>query len=151
MVVYIILVAAVAFIFGVAVGIRYMYDKYNQQMLDNLKTLEELKLGDAKLRGMLDALKIVRGIKDTTPPDIRDGSSYFLTPDDEEVTLAECPVGLFAYDGTLGMKTEYVTANGDGKYKIDAYIVSTGERFCISNGTLVKPCGVWIADGDEDE
>jgi hypothetical protein len=56
-----------AFIAGVAVGIRYMYNKYNQQMLNNLKTLEELKLGDAKIRGMLDALKTVNGIDDTTP------------------------------------------------------------------------------------
>lgn len=84
-------------------------------------------------------------------PEIPDGSSYFLTPEDMEVTLAECPVGLFVYDGVLGMKTEYmttcVTGTGENNYKIDAYIVDSGERFCISNDTLVKPCGVWVADG----
>lgn len=67
MIAYIILCMTFAFIVGMAVGIRYMYDKYNQQMLNNLKTLEELKLGNAKLRGMLDCLKTINGVDNTTP------------------------------------------------------------------------------------
>ena len=64
MIAYIILCMTVAFIAGVAVGIRYMHNKYNQQMLDNLKELEQLKLGDAKLRGMLKALQMIHGIEE---------------------------------------------------------------------------------------
>lgn len=83
-------------------------------------------------------------------PEIRDGSSYFLTPEDTAVTLAECPVGLFEYNGTLGMKTEYTTQRGPDGYVIDAYIVSSGERFCIESNAMVNPCSVWTAeDGDE--
>lgn len=83
-------------------------------------------------------------------PEIRDGSSYFLTPEDTAVTLAECPVGLFEYNGTLGMKTEYMTQRGPDGYVIDAYIVSSGERFCIESNAMVNPCSVWTAeDGDE--
>ena len=41
------------------------------------------------------------------------------------VTLAECPIGLFMAGGQLCLKTEY--GNNDGR--IDAYIVSTGEMF----------------------
>lgn len=87
----------------------------------------------------------LKWLKKENKPAISDGSSYFLTPEDHEVTLAECPVGLFEYDGTLGMKTEYCTEGKDG-YKIDAYIVDSGERFCISNDARVKPCGVWVAE-----
>lgn len=83
-------------------------------------------------------------------PEIRDGSSYFLTPEDTAVTLAECPVGLFEYNGTLGMKTEYMTPRGPDGYVIDAYIVSSGERFCIKSDAMVNPCSIWTAeDGDE--
>lgn len=64
MIAYIILCMTVAFIAGVAVGIRYMYNKYNQQMVNNLKELEQLKLGDAKLRGMLEALQMIHGIEE---------------------------------------------------------------------------------------
>lgn len=64
---YVILCSILAFITGIAISIRYMHNKYDQQMVGYLKELEELKLGDAKLRGMLDALKVVRGIDDTTP------------------------------------------------------------------------------------
>ena len=67
MIAYIILCMTVAFIAGVAVGIRYMHNKYNQQMLNNMKELEKIKLSDAKLRGMLDVLKTINGIDDTTP------------------------------------------------------------------------------------
>jgi hypothetical protein len=42
-----------------------------------------------------------------------------------KVTLAECPVGLFLYEGELCLKTEY----GNNEGRIDAYIVSSGELF----------------------
>ena len=41
------------------------------------------------------------------------------------VRLEKCPIGLFIYDGTLCLKTEY----GDNNGRIDAYIVSSGEFF----------------------
>lgn len=40
-------------------------------------------------------------------------------------SLAECPVGLFLFGNTLGVKTEYATNEG----RIDAYIVQSGEFF----------------------
>lgn len=44
----------------------------------------------------------------------------------DQVTLADCPIGLFvASSGELCLKTEY--GNNDGR--IDAYIVSSGEMF----------------------
>lgn len=43
----------------------------------------------------------------------------------EEVTLGECPIGLFMAGGELCLKTEY----GDNNGRIDAYIVSSGEFF----------------------
>lgn len=67
MIAYGILCAVLGYIIGMAAGIRYMHNKYNQQMHNHLKELEELKLGDAKIRGMLDALKTINGIDDTTP------------------------------------------------------------------------------------
>jgi phytoene dehydrogenase-like protein len=43
-----------------------------------------------------------------------------------EITLAECPVGLFVTQGgTLCLKTEYIDNDG----VISAYIVATGEMF----------------------
>lgn len=86
---------------------------------------------------------------DRSIPKISDDSSYFLTPENAEITLAECPVGLFEYEGTLGMKTEYCTNTITGT-KIDAYIVSTGERCCIDNYAMVKPCSIWVADGGDE-
>lgn len=48
----------------------------------------------------------------------------------EEVTLAECPVGLFMFKGLLCMKTEYETVNRVSSCsQSDAYIVSSGEYF----------------------
>lgn len=43
----------------------------------------------------------------------------------EEVTLAQCPIGLFWAGDELCLKTEY----GNNEGRIDAYIVSTGEFF----------------------
>ena len=43
----------------------------------------------------------------------------------DEVTLAECPIGLFMCHGELCLKTEY----GSNEGRIDAYIVSSGEMF----------------------
>lgn len=42
-----------------------------------------------------------------------------------EVTLAQCPIGLFWAGDELCLKTEY----GNNEGRIDAYIVSTGEFF----------------------
>ena len=42
-----------------------------------------------------------------------------------EVTLADCPIGLFVFEGELCLKTEY----GSNEGRIDAYIVSSGEFF----------------------
>lgn len=44
---------------------------------------------------------------------------------DEQVTLADCPIGLFERGGELCLKTEY----GNNEGRIDAYIVSSGEFF----------------------
>ena len=43
----------------------------------------------------------------------------------EEVTLADCPIGLFMKGTELCLKTEY----GNNEGRIDAYIVSSGEFF----------------------
>ena len=44
----------------------------------------------------------------------------------DQVTLADCPIGLFMSDsGELCLKTEY----GNNEGRIDAYIVSSGEFF----------------------
>lgn len=44
----------------------------------------------------------------------------------DEITLAECPVGLFLSEhNQLCLKTEY----GNNEGRIDAYIVSSGEFF----------------------
>ena len=102
----------------------------------NFKSNEEL----GKLNGYSDYWEV-------DPLDeVPDASSYYLTPqDDETCPLYECPVGLFEFEGILGMKTEYCTAISDGRYKIDAYVVSSGERFCISNDAMVKPCALYVA------
>ena len=78
-------------------------------------------------------------------PEITADCSYGITPKDVQVSLAECPVGLFEYNGILGMKTEYTTKIDEGKYIIDAYVVSSGERFCIDKNTKVRPCEAWMA------
>jgi hypothetical protein len=79
-------------------------------------------------------------------PEVADGSYYFMAPELFECSLADCPVGLFEHNGVLGMKTKYMTKVDKDKYRIDAYIVSTGECFGISNDTPVRPCSVWIAE-----
>ena len=43
----------------------------------------------------------------------------------DQVTLLECPIGLFMFGGELCLKTEY--RNNEGR--LDAYIVSSGEFF----------------------
>lgn len=40
-------------------------------------------------------------------------------------TLAECPPGLFIFNGGIGFKSEYSTPEGSP----DAYVVSSGEYF----------------------
>lgn len=44
---------------------------------------------------------------------------------DGKMTLEECPIGLFRYDGVLVLKTEYV----DGMGRCECYTVDGGERF----------------------
>jgi hypothetical protein len=43
----------------------------------------------------------------------------------KEVTLAECPPGLFVFDGTLCFKSAYYADYGSP----DAYVVSSGKYF----------------------
>lgn len=51
---------------------------------------------------------------------------WTLTPDNEPVTLLDCPVGLFLNSfGYVCLKTEY----GNNEGRIDAYIVDSGEFF----------------------
>ncbi len=58
-----------------------------------------------------------------------DASSKMDQPEDEhsitECTLAECPPGLFLFNGYLGFKSEYHTKAGQP----DAYCVESGEYF----------------------
>lgn len=86
-----------------------------------------------------------------------------------EVTLAQCPIGLFWSGDELCLKTEYGTNEG----RIDAYIVSSGEFFwgnqpqTIANQRMqmvvpVDPASIftrqqaerdtidWIGDGDRE-
>lgn len=47
-----------------------------------------------------------------------------------EVTLNECPEGLFWFEGILGFKSEYCTQPGHGApLQCDAYVVASGEYF----------------------
>lgn len=70
-----------------------------------------------------------------------DGAGWNWTDDD--VTLADCPIGLFVRGETLALKTEY----GNNEGRIDAYIVSSGEFFwgkapqsiASQRATLVRP------------
>lgn len=62
MIAYILLCSFVAFMVGVAVGIRYMHNKYNQQMLDNKKRLDELQLQRAHIEGYLESIKVQLGM-----------------------------------------------------------------------------------------
>lgn len=49
------------------------------------------------------------------------------------VTLADCPTGLFWFNGTLGFKSEYATLKEENGVAVgvqcDAYVVSSGEYF----------------------
>lgn len=131
----------------------YICDRKACDSCDNPNCKHTHKIEHAKNFKSNKELGMNNGYDDywESEPEIANGSSYFLTPENEEVSLYECPVGLFEYEGTLGVKTEYCTTTSTG-IKIDAYIVSTGERFCIPNDAMVKPCGVWIADdGDSNE
>ena len=82
---------------------------------------------------------------------------YYMTikPLAEPVSLDECPVGLFLFNGTLAVKTEYCTTS---RYiairQVDAYIVESGEYFWggVSTPTeraalMVTPCEVGRVGG----
>jgi hypothetical protein len=47
------------------------------------------------------------------------------------VTLADCPPGLFEFDGTINLKTEYATESprGSRKYWPEAYCGGSGGYF----------------------
>lgn len=47
------------------------------------------------------------------------------------VTLADCPPGLFFYNGIFGFKSEYHTesVSRPGVWQTDAYVVASGEYF----------------------
>lgn len=48
----------------------------------------------------------------------------------EACTLADCPPGLFLFNGTLGFKSEYITTlENPRRYQCDAYVVESGEYF----------------------
>lgn len=45
-------------------------------------------------------------------------------------TLADCPPGLFMFNGTMGFKSEYTTTlENPRRYQCDAYVVESGEYF----------------------
>lgn len=48
-----------------------------------------------------------------------------------DVPLAECPPGLFLFNGNLGFKSEYKTESMSppGFWQSDAYVVESGEYF----------------------
>jgi hypothetical protein len=66
-----------------------------------------------------------------------------------EVSLAECPPGLFMFDGSLGFKSEYHTySSASGVNQCDAYVVESGEYFWggtsdakVRQGLMVRPLG----------
>ena len=64
MIAYILLCSFVAFIAGVGVGIRYMYNKYNQRIVENNNQVEKLKLQAAEINGWLKAMNIPMGTKE---------------------------------------------------------------------------------------
>lgn len=64
MIAYIILCSFIAFIAGVAVGTRYMYNKYHLQFIEHSNQLEKLKLQAAEINGWLKAMKIPLGLKE---------------------------------------------------------------------------------------
>ncbi len=72
---------------------------------------------------------------------------------DRTCSLKDAAPGLFLYDGCLCMKTEY----GDNDGGIDAFIVSTGERFWggqtnkhLVAGLFVSPLCISLGDETSD-
>ena len=49
---------------------------------------------------------------------------YLIEPEGWPCTLAHCRPGLFMRDGTLGLKTEYLSAG-----KLEVYVCESGEAF----------------------
>lgn len=48
----------------------------------------------------------------------------------QTMRLIDAPVGLLEFDGTVILKTEYMTRRADGSVVPDCYIVESGEYFC---------------------
>lgn len=66
-----------------------------------------------------------------------------VIPDSWPCTLAECPPGLFVFEDTLGIKTEYRTDSAD----IEVYVAESGEVFWggvktpeLRSKLIVTPC-----------
>lgn len=55
-----------AFMAGVLVGLAYMHKRYTNMMRSHLAELKEIQLAQAKNEGMLEALRIVRGVEEET-------------------------------------------------------------------------------------
>lgn len=55
---------------------------------------------------------------------------WTLAPQGEPVPLNECPPGPFAYNGSLGFRSEYATTLEDPRrHQVDAYCFESGEYF----------------------
>lgn len=52
-----------------------------------------------------------------------------LVPEGWPCTLKDCPPGLFVYDGTLGLKTEYYANINGEEHQPEAYLAESGEVF----------------------
>lgn len=59
-----------------------------------------------------------------------------MTNEVKPMRLIDAPVGLLECNGTIIMKTEYMTQSDDGSEAPECYIVETGEYFCGGVDTL---------------
>lgn len=105
------------------------FDHYRQKVRDAESFAERSAWGGRELSAKL-LMQEIRALKRPEPSEAE--IDRVAIQIGEPVTLAECPVGLFLYDQTLALKTEY----GDNEGRIDAYIVETGEFFW--GGTMSK-------------
>lgn len=59
-----------------------------------------------------------------------------MTNEAKPMRLIDAPVGLLECNGTIIMKTEYMTQSDDGSEAPECYIVETGKYFCGGVDTL---------------
>ncbi len=73
----------------------------------------------------------------------------------EQMTLGECPPGLFLFNNNLGFKSEYRTESKSrpGFWQSDAYVVDSGEYFWggvsdprARENLIVRPVSVEVSD-----